>query len=74
MRKFWNRFLVGVMPFIGMGIFLVLLAVGVVVFSYLLILGAVVGIILFGVFWIYQKFTTPRRPRSPQTIDHDEHH
>lgn len=61
----------GIMPFIGMGIFAVLLAVGIVVFSYLLILGAAVGIILFCVFWIYQKLTASRRPRPPRTIDHD---
>lgn len=67
----------GIMPFIGMGIFIVILAVGIVVFSYLLILGAAIGLILFGIFWIYQKLTArrrlppPRNPHSGRTIDHD---
>jgi len=72
-----NNIFSKIAPFIAIGIFLVLLVVGFVLFSYLLIFGAIIGLILFGISWVYNKFFVRRRPqkvnqhRSGRTIDHD---
>jgi len=64
MKKALKQFLTSIMPFIGMGIFLVLLVAGLVIFSYLLIFGAVVGLVLFTIFWIYNKLTGPAKIKT----------
>ncbi len=81
-KKKANQFLVRIIPFLGLGVFLVLLAVGLVVFSYLLVLGAVVGVILFGAIWVYNRFFNRKRKLAVRqhtpnraggrTIDHEE--
>ncbi len=57
-------------PFLGLGIFIVLLFTGIIIFSYLLIFGAIVGLVLFILFWIYNKFTSKSKP-SGRVVDHD---
>ena len=65
--------------FIGLGIFIVLMVASLFVFSYLLLVGAVVGLVLFIVNLIRQKFTKHKLCQQPQfkftqhrgrTIDH----
>ncbi len=80
MRNSLDRFLMRIMPFIGLGIFLALLALGLVVFSYLLVIGAAVGLVLFAFFWIYRKLTGHKKivpasssARQGRIIDHDKH-
>ncbi|EKD54195.1 MAG: hypothetical protein ACD_60C00117G0001 [uncultured bacterium] len=71
-----NTFLQRLIPFIFLGILLVLFVVGVILFSYLLIVGAIVGLILFLIAWVKEKFfpghkaLKPKHPRSHRTIDH----
>ena len=79
MNKLINR----IVPFIFLGIILVVLGIGIILLSYLLILGAIVGLILFLVGWIKEKFfptteithykkqdNTPEKPG--RTFDHDQ--
>lgn len=68
-----NSFFTRLVPFIFIGIMLVVLAIGIILFSYLLILGAIVGLILFLVSVVKEKlFPKPSHPakRSGRTIDH----
>lgn len=52
MGSFFER----LVPFIFLGIFIVLIVVGFVILSYLLIFGALVGLALFTMAWIKNKF------------------
>ena len=65
-----------IMPFIGLGLFVVLLVVGIIFLSYLFILGAAVGLILFAIAWIKAKFSHKSSIASPSphghVYDHDE--
>ncbi len=66
--------------FIGMGIFLVLLVVGIIVFSYIILIGAAIGLVLFAIAYVRARFfnrakqTTPKEnsPESGRVIEHDE--
>ena len=71
-------FLVRLMPYIFLGIMLVLVVVGFILLSYLLIFGAILGCILFSAAWIKGLFSQKKskqlqtkRSKSGQTIDHD---
>ena len=63
-----------IIPFIFLGIMIVLLVAGIVILSYLLIAGAVVGLILFGVTWVKERFfggkTKNSLTKRGRTIDH----
>ncbi len=68
-----------ILPFLYLGIVIVVLIFGIILFSYLLILGAMVGLILFLIAYIREKFfSSPNYPekiarkRKGQTIDHDQ--
>jgi hypothetical protein len=78
-----ERFLMNLsrlVPFIVFGVFLVLFAVGIYLMVYLLIAGALVGLIMFAFSWIKEKLfpsknLTSRQKentRSGRTIDHDD--
>ena len=62
--------------FLGMGI--VALIAGIILFSYLLLYGAIVGIILFMILWLKERFfpskkITPQQPTKPgRIIDHED--
>lgn len=80
MNRALNKFFVRIIPFIGLGIFLILLAVGFVIFSYLLIFGAILGLVIFAFYWVYNLLTGRNKPNMPRpaqtrrgrTIDHDQ--
>lgn len=66
-------------PFIFLGIIIVLLIVGMMVLSYLLIVGALVGLILFMLAWIRDRLfkKTSTKPsalkhKPGRTIDHHD--
>lgn len=76
MRNIFTRLI----PFISFGIILVLFIVGFVLLSYLLIAGAVIGLVLFIIAWFKEKlFPTkhvikrqpPSDDRPGRTIDHE---
>ncbi len=69
-----NKILARIMPFFFLGIFVVLFIVGIVIFSYLLLAGAVVGGILFLVVWLRDKFYPVKKQLKHQgrTFDHED--
>ncbi len=52
-----RAFLEKIIPFIFLGIMLVIFVVGIVLFSYLLIIGALVGLVLFAIAWLKEKLS-----------------
>jgi len=72
MPNFFQR----VMPFIAFGIILVLLVAGLVLLSYLLVFGALIGLVLFGIAWLREKLFPSKNITTDlkrgRTIDHDE--
>jgi len=76
-----QRFFARLIPFIFLGIMVVLFVLGLVLFSYLLIVGAIVGVILFLITWAKEKlFPSKQMQRYQQqdenrgrTFEHDDH-
>ena len=73
-----QSFMARLLPFIFLGILLVLVVAGVILFSYLLIFGAMVGLFLFLVAWIKglffrnkQKYPAEYQKKKGRIIDHD---
>ncbi|EKD72481.1 MAG: hypothetical protein ACD_45C00664G0001, partial [uncultured bacterium] len=56
-----NTLLKRLLPFIFLGITLVVFVVGIVLLSYLLIVGAIVGFILFLIAWVKEKIFPQRQ-------------
>lgn len=74
-----NNLLARLVPFLFLGMILVIFVIGIIFLSYLLILGAIVGLALFVVAWLKEKFfpvkdlqKQERKPRKGRTIDHDK--
>ena len=74
-----RRLFESLIPFIFIGIVIVVLVFGLVMFSYLLLFGAIVGLILFIFEWVRTKFkqksTSPKyhkRSHKGRVIDTDE--
>lgn len=73
-----QSFIARLLPFMFLGILLVLVVVGIILFSYLLLFGAMIGLILFVVAWIKGLFL-PNKQKCPRgyqkkqgrIIDHD---
>ncbi len=68
-----------IIPFIFLGVMIVLLVAGIIVFSYLLMVGALIGLVLFAFSWIKNrlfrdKSNLPANPKTKtgRTIDHDD--
>ena len=63
-----------IIPFIFLGIMIVLLVAGVIILSYLLIAGAIIGLILFAVAWVRDRFFNHKpnstMPKKGRTLDH----
>lgn len=75
MQQFVQKLWAGIMPIIGMIVFIALFIVGIFVFSYVLIIGTVIGLILFIIAFIKAKYaknkTTTSSPLG-RTIEHDD--
>ncbi|MBY0377901.1 MAG: hypothetical protein K2Q33_05000 [Gammaproteobacteria bacterium] len=73
-----NSFLARVLPFIALGIFCVLGIIGFIILSYVALIGAALGIVLFIANYIYRKFkgrsATPPAASQHQgrTYDHKD--
>ena len=66
-------------PFFIAGIFIALLTFGMVLLAYLFIIGAVIGMVLFVVNTVRERFFTPKKkapppPPSGRVIDSDDWH
>ncbi len=76
MKHALQRLLASIAPLFGMVAFVVIFIVGLFVFSYLLIVVALIGLVLFIVAFIRSKIT--RKKHSPHTksqgrvIEHDQ--
>lgn len=71
MQHFLNRLI----PFVLLGVGLVAFAFGIIILAYLFLLGALVGMILFGINLIREKFRKPKTPvkkPSNRIIDSDD--
>lgn len=83
MKQSSPKLLQTILPFLFLGVFIVLIVIGFVVFSYVLIIGAVIGLILFLISAIREKFQKVKRmppnlnqydkpsKHSGRTIEHD---
>lgn len=71
MKKFTERFI----PFLVLGIALVIGVVGIFLLSYVLIWGAIVAVVLYVIAWVKNKFSAkPEKVKTPEkgrTIDHE---
>lgn len=74
-----NSIISRIVPFIFLGVMIVLFVAGLVLLSYLLIFGAIVGLILFTIAWLKDKLSNNKKPQPPvttrrtgRTIDHDD--
>jgi uncharacterized membrane protein len=65
-----------VIPFLVLGIMLVVFVIGLIFVSYVLLFGALVGLVLYVVAWVRDKFFPTKEitqpPKSGRTIEHDE--
>jgi len=72
MQKLLSR----ITPFIILGIAITAFAFGLILLAYLLLIGATIGIILFAINKIKERFFTPKKtinkPRQGKTIDSDD--
>ena len=59
-----QRFLSKLVPFIFIGIAIVAFAFGIMLLAYLFIFGAFIGLILFTISWIREKFFPNKKPLS----------
>lgn len=73
-----RNFIAKLIPFILLGIAIVAFGFGLVLLTYLLFFGAIVGLILYLATWIKERFFTSKhlvKPRNTikrgRTIDHD---
>lgn len=74
-----NNLLSRLLPFLFVGVMLVVLVAGFILLSYLLIWGAIVGLILFLIAWIREKLSPTKQvttktsspKKAGRTIDHE---
>ena len=74
-----QRLFARLIPFIFLGVMIVLFVVGIILFSYLLIFGAIVGMILFFITWVKEKLFPSKNiqyyqkpKKNGRTFEHDE--
>lgn len=71
-----QKFLQQLVPFLILGIIIVVLIAGVMLFSYLLIFGSLVGLVLFGINWFKEKLfpskNLTRTKQTGRTFDNEE--
>ena len=65
-----------IIPFLFLGMFIVILALGIILISNLMILGAIVGFVLYLIAVIKEKFFPSKNLTKPnprgRTFDHDD--
>jgi hypothetical protein len=76
--KSMKNFLHKLMPFIVLGITIFIFIVGLIILSYILIFGALIGLFLFVAQWLREKLASQKSSKTPEkveqkgrTIDHD---
>lgn len=61
MRSYIQSLLARIMPFVGLGIVLAFVVIAFVIFSYVLLIGTVIGLVLFAITYLKQRFFLPKR-------------
>jgi hypothetical protein len=75
-----QRFVKKIIPFVLAGVVIVILAFGLILSAYLFLFGACIGLALFVIAWLREKFFPSKvpakthRPNSGRIIDSDEWH
>lgn len=61
-------------PFVMLGIAIVAFLFGLMLLTYLFVFGAIVGLALFGITWLKEKFFSPKKQlvKRGRTIDHKD--
>jgi len=78
MKKTISQLIAMFIPFFIIGIFCVMLVAGLFVVSYLFIWGAILGVILYAVAWIYTALFKKQPPkeeisaRKPRVYEHKD--
>ena len=72
-----NPLLAKLLPFLMLGLMIVLFVIGIIFFSYVLIIAVIVGAILYAIAYIRLKFFTRKKPvqkteSKGRVIDHDK--
>ena len=62
-----------ILSFVGLGIFIVLIICALIFFSYLFIIGAIIGLILWVIAYLRQKFGKPKAQPFYVKSDRNEH-
>ena len=57
-------------PYLGMGVFLVLVVVALIFLSYLLLIGGIIGLVLFCIAWIRTRFFSKAKKDVEQSQQH----
>lgn len=78
--KYAEKFFQSFFPFLIIGVGIVLAIMGIFLFSYLLIGGAIVALVLYVVAWVRARFTAQRSPAASQKqgriidVEYEEKH
>lgn len=72
-----SPFMAKIMPFLALGVFVVLCVIAVIISFYVLLWGAIIGAVVFVVAWLKSKFCPAKKqPKDGEhqgrTIDHDK--
>lgn len=73
MNQTFEKILAKITPFLAMGIFILLLIIGIIALSYLFIVGAIIGLILFAIAFIRSKFIRKSQNKNNKFQDANEH-
>ncbi|MEM1244424.1 MAG: hypothetical protein AAGG80_06375 [Pseudomonadota bacterium] len=68
--NFGTNLLNAILPFVGIGIFIVVIILAVIFLSYIFIIGALIGLVLFVFAFIKQLFTGRKKTKVPQKTQH----
>ncbi len=74
MQNQQTGFLGRLVPFIGMGIFIVLIIVGLIFLSYLIVIGALIGFVLFVLAYLKNRFFPNKYPTTKSQQSEDQSH
>ena len=62
MKNALSRLLLQIVPYLWFGLFILIGLAGLILLSYLLIWGAILGVLLYAIFYVKQRFFTKNRP------------
>lgn len=77
MKQAAENLLNRITPYIGMGILVALFIIGLIIFSYVIVIGAIIGLIFFAIAYIRSKFAAKKPQRlhkkthRGRTIEHN---